>query len=91
MSNLRSGLTKALVSPDKDKKADLYNRLRDHASRNLSNPMKPHGYGSYAVSPFKTVAAQADSERRKRDEEAKSIVNKEWYKELHWKANNAQK
>lgn len=82
MSNLRSGLSKALISPDKDKKTDLYNRLKERATRNLSNPAKPHGYGSYAVAPFKTTS-QADSERRRREEETKSIVNKEWYKELH--------
>jgi len=86
-SNLRQGLSKALASPDKEKKQDLYNRLRERATRNFSNPSRAHGYGSYAVPAFKTQTA--DTERRKREDESHSIMGKDWYKDVHKKAEKA--
>lgn len=80
-SNLRQGLSKALASPDKEKKQDLYNRLKERATRNFSNPSRPHGFGSYMVSASKTQTA--DTERKKREDESKSIMGKEWYREVH--------
>jgi hypothetical protein len=56
--------------------------LKERAARNY--PPKAHGYGSYAVPAYKTQTA--DTERRKREDESNSIMGKDWYKQVHQKA-----
>jgi len=85
IANIRQGMLQSLQT--QDKKTELMNRLKQRGTRNVhveNGDVVSKVYNTLnSMNLKRTIPSTADSDRRKQEEESRSILGKEWYKKVH--------
>ena len=95
IANIRLGMENSLHT--RDKMSEVINRLNHRGTKNLSPSHALTKIDSLNSSNIKKLMSNSknedkrDTERRRQEQESKSLLGKEWYRQVHEKSRKQQK